>query len=419
LRFARDGGPARLYRAADLRDVEWRTTERVPPVRRAVGADLDQRLVYLIDAKGNLVAVDLDTRRVRAIVPGVERAALGPDGSLYLVDTANTVTQIAHRVPLRFRNPLARAPRALFATTSGTLLALPAQGDGMQVLAADRPASSVAMPAGAAAATAWGDVIAVAADDQVVLYETGSKGPPRTIDVDGHARAVLFSPSGHRLYVAQDEPKLLVIDRYTGDELHAIRLPGPATALRSDLYGAWLLVRPKGQDSTWVVDAATGRLVGSIASRWSADLPAVAPPATVVVRPGADVVGLDLSRPGFPEVGRVAGGGADLWMPLGWTPAAPKPETADSTAAPVDSTAPAPPERIYLQVSSSRNPSWASELADKIKAAGLPASVLPPGSGEDGYRVVLGPYATREAAEEAGRKVGMPSFILTAPDSAR
>ena len=31
--------------------------------------------------------------------------------------------------------------------------------------------------------------------------------------------------------------------------------------------------------------------------------------------------------------------------------------------------------------------------------------------------VVLGPYATREQAEETGRGIGMPSFVVTTQDS--
>jgi cell division septation protein DedD len=67
-------------------------------------------------------------------------------------------------------------------------------------------------------------------------------------------------------------------------------------------------------------------------------------------------------------------------------------------------------------VSSSRNPAWANELADKLKAAGLPSSVLPPKTGDDAYRVVLGPYATREQAEATGKSLGMPSFVITPQD---
>jgi cell division septation protein DedD len=71
---------------------------------------------------------------------------------------------------------------------------------------------------------------------------------------------------------------------------------------------------------------------------------------------------------------------------------------------------------VFLQVSSSQNPSWANELSERLKGAGLPASVLQPRRSDEAYRVVLGPYATREQAEETGRKIGMPSFIVTAQD---
>ncbi|MGH3993852.1 MAG: SPOR domain-containing protein, partial [Pseudonocardiaceae bacterium] len=72
---------------------------------------------------------------------------------------------------------------------------------------------------------------------------------------------------------------------------------------------------------------------------------------------------------------------------------------------------------VYLQVSSSQNPTWATELSQKLQGAGLPASVLEPKRSDEAYRVVLGPYPTREQAEEAGRKIGMPSFIVTAQEA--
>ena len=67
-------------------------------------------------------------------------------------------------------------------------------------------------------------------------------------------------------------------------------------------------------------------------------------------------------------------------------------------------------------MSSSQNPAWANELSAKLSAAGLPASVLTPRRSEEVYRVVLGPYATREQAEATGRKIGMPSFVVTAQE---
>jgi cell division septation protein DedD len=48
---------------------------------------------------------------------------------------------------------------------------------------------------------------------------------------------------------------------------------------------------------------------------------------------------------------------------------------------------------------------------DSLKLEGHPALVLDPLPGEDAYRVVVGPFASREGAEEAGRQLGRPSFI--------
>jgi hypothetical protein len=227
----------------------------------------------------------------------------------------------------------------------------------------------------------------------------------------------MFSPSGHRIYVAQAGGPLLVLDRFDGTLLHEIELPGPARELRGDMYGNWVLVRPEEKDSVWVIDVGTGKHIGSAAARWTDDLPAVAPPHTLLVRRGSDIVGLDLSAPGLTELGRVDGGAADFWLPIAWQPAQETqlPFEADSAALAAADTGPARPS-VYLQVSSSQNPTWANELSAKLGAAGLPASVLSPRRSEDVYRVVLGPYATREQAEATGRKIGMPSFIVTAQD---
>jgi len=109
---------------------------------------------------------------------------------------------------------------------------------------------------------------------------------------------------------------------------------------------------------------------------------------------------------------------------VGWSPERPEPIAADSTVLTADSIAlagdsTAGSARLYLQVSSSRNADWARELSEKISAAGVAATVLSPASGDDVYRVVVGPYATREQADSASRKLGMPSFVVSIPGSAR
>jgi septal ring-binding cell division protein DamX len=151
---------------------------------------------------------------------------------------------------------------------------------------------------------------------------------------------------------------------------------------------------------------------------WDDDLPAVVSPNTLLTRRGKQVVAVDLGAEGFPVRGTVEGGVADTWLPLTWHPPQEEnvPLTADSAAlaAAADSARAA---SVYLQVSSSQNPAWAEELSQKLRAAGLPAEVLKPARSDEAYRVVLGPYATREQAEETGRGIGMPSFVVTTQDS--
>jgi hypothetical protein len=409
---------ARLYRVPGLDSAAWKAAEKFPPVDRPIGAVPEQGLVFVLDRKNNVVGIDLDTRRVRTFLENVRYATLGPDGALYAVDTANSVTQLVRRTPVRFRSKLQGKPTALHGTMNGALLArLGGNRPALEFLGSDQAPTATPLPQGQVSPTFLGDLVAVAADTSVILYSPDqTKSKPRTIPIEGDARAVLFSPSGHRLYVARAAAPLLVLDRFEGTRLREIELPGPARALRGDLYGNWLLVQPEDGDSVWVIDIGTGKYLGSTAAKWTEDLPAVAPPHTLLVRRGADLVALDLSSSGFTQLGRIEGGASDFWLPIAWHPAEENelPIETDSMAAEADS-GPARPT-VYLQVSSSQNPTWASELSEKLRAAGLPASVLTPRRSEEAYRVVLGPYATREEAEQTGKKLGMPSFIVTAQD---
>jgi hypothetical protein len=421
LRLPQAGGQARLYRVPGLDESSWKEADKLPPMKRVVGTDLEQGIVYALDTKNNLVALDLESRRARTVLGQVREATVGPDGAVYAVDTSSTVTQIVRRSPVRFRTKLAGTSRGLFGTMNGALVALPAADRGQAVeLTPDQAQGRAALPPGGAAATYLGDLIAVAADSAVILYQPQAKAPVRTVEVSGRARAVAFSPSGHRLYIARGKSDIRVIDRFSGAALGEIELPGPARELRSDFLGGWLLARPERGDSVWVVNATAGTVAGTVATRWTADLPAVAGPRTLLVRAGGDVRALDLGGKTLTTAGAVAGGADDLWLPLSWLPVEEQQQLAaegtDTSAAASDSGAAVP--GIFLQVSSSRNPSWANELADKLKSAGLPASVLPPKSGEDAYRVVLGPYASRDQAEATSKSLGMPSFVITPQDQA-
>ena len=414
LRVPHDGGHALVYDVPDLNESSWEEKDRLPDIQRLVGPNEDQHVVYLLDTKNRLLGLDLRTERSSVVLDAVRLAAVSASGDLFAVDTAGSVIRVARRAPSRLRGTVPGSARAIYGTAAGEALVRTASGSaGLQVMTPEAVPSSVALPAGPSAASEWGDLVAVGTDTGLVLYAHEGLPPFRMVDVND-VQSLTFSPSGHRIYaLAKPADRLLVIDRFGRDVLDRIRLPGPAAELRTDRFGRWLLVRPSQGDSVWVVDPATGKVVGSAAGAWSADLPAVVDPNTLITRVGKDVVARDLSEPDFKETGRVAGGAADLWTPLAWSPGEPDAAESDTTSATSDGGTNAGPI-VYLQVSSSQNGDWAKELAGQLRGQGLPATVLPPRGSEDPYRVVLGPYHGRAAAEAAAQTLGRPSFIVPA-----
>src|SRR5438045_7063 len=111
------------------------------------------------------------------------------------------------------------------------------------------------------------------------------------------------------------------------------------------------------------------------------------------------------------EVGRVQRGAGDLWVLSSWLPRGVPAGPTGTAAAAAESTGTSSEGPLYVQVSTSQNPEWSGHLADDLTRAGLAARVLPPQHPDDGYRVVLGPYATREQAEVTGRRLGRPFWI--------
>ncbi|HMA40025.1 MAG TPA: SPOR domain-containing protein [Gemmatimonadales bacterium] len=410
IRVAANGGAAQLYRLPTL--APWPTPLRgkLPPVERVLGVDPEGAELFVRTAKREVLGLDLESGRVDTVATDVQRATLGPDGTVYAVDAKRRVTTWSRRVRLTWPHPLTSDPTDLFGASNERLVAT-VGGDqpALVIAAADQPQASRPLSSdGDVEASRWGDLVAVASDSGVTLLDPLGRREPGFVAIADHPRALLFSPSGHRVYVgSRSGLGLAVIDRYGLKEIDGVALPTPAAALRLDPFGQWLLARPSVGDTVWVVDLPIKQLVGGLPTPWLVDLPTVAPDGSLLVRRGNDVVAV---RPdSLLETGRVSDGASDLWVATSWAPRGAAAGAAAGTAAAADSAGAEGP--LYVQVSVSRNQTWSQQMADELIRAGLPAKVLAPVSADEGYRVVLGPYPTRDQAEVIGRKLGRPYWI--------
>ena len=424
LRLPRKGGAVRAYRLPTLTELPNAVRGRLPPIAQAIGLDPESELVFVTTDKGVLLSVDLETGRVDSLAAAIVLAALGPDQTLFAVDNKHRVISVARRVRLTWPQPLPAVPHELFGAADQRLVAVlpgdPARPSTLRLVtfAADQPPAARPMPLGGdVAATRWGDLVAVASDSGVLLIDPLARRDPTFIALPDHPRALAFSASGHRIYVGRSTGAgLAVLDRYEREEMDGVALPTPASTLRLDSFGRWLLARPSIGDSVWVVDLPVKTLVGSVATSWDADLPTVTPDGSLVVGQGNDVVAY---RPdSLKETGRVSGGNGDIWLFTTWrSRGGYRGAFADAQAgAPTgagDAAAPGGGSEgpLYVQVSTSQNEAWSTEMAQQLSRAGLAARVLPPKGPDDGYRVVLGPYPTRDQAEAIGRKLGRPFWI--------
>ena len=425
IRLPHGGGIVEAFDPDSLGDPIWTSRTAVPRIREVVGVNAEARLLWVVDTAKNLVAVDLESRGLRQFATGVESAAMVPNGSIYVLGAGRRVARYQSGLPTQYKTGLPVAPVFQTGTLGDRYVALlgtkPRQ---LVVLSPERQLHPTIVPDGEAAATYWGELVAVTSAQGVALYQTDDPFTARTVPTRGKARHLVFSPSAHRIYVAYDDRTIDVIDRYSLDRIASITLPGQPSEIRTDGSGRWLLGRPRTGDSVWVVDLATNRLAGTMAAGWSDDLPTVAGATTFLGRQEDDLVATSLAATPR-EVGRIPGGAVDRWVVTPWLPkdrqslAAAVAESAlvaqDSLLVVADTEPTAAADRLFLQVSSSQSAEWSRDFAKQLSAAGFPAKVIDPTTADEGYRVIIGPYGTREAAEETGRKLGRPYFILTNP----
>lgn len=404
-------GDTRLYVLPGLDEAAWRFRTPTLRVERVVGFSREQDQVYLLSPDSELVALDLTAGRARTVDSSVTAAVLGPTGRLHLVHRDGTVGAIEYRSVSSWPARLdSTALFSLWGAGGGRLLAAVPNDSGTGLFAAtsSKPPASHQLPRGALAVSYWGDVVVVTVDSGLVQLDPFNASRGTFTRLQPPPTSVAVAPAGHRLYAAGPDGKLAEIDRFEGEVLDRLELPGPVRELRIDPLGRMLLARPAEGDSLWVVDLAELDLLATLPGPWREDLPTVAPNGTLLLIQGADLVAV--SPDSFVVIGRVSGGARDLWLAAAWDPRRPSLQLVSDTAA---TQAVQPDQELYVQVSSTSNEAWAQDLARSLRSAGMQATVLPPSTEEDRYRVVLGPFPTREAAEAIGRKLGKPFWIFT------
>ncbi len=320
-------------------------------------------------------------------------ATLGPTGTPYLVRADGTIGRVSRRTVIEW-------------STRAEPLPSTEEGDRWLMSLADgRPTVMQRIPQGQISIASWGDVAVVSTDSGLAVFDPADTAGAQFRRLRPAPGPVAVSPAAHHIYTVDVEGELLVYDRFELRRLRSLRMPGTATDLRGDPLGRLLLIRAAGEETIWVVDTVRWELVATLEGSWDTDLPIVTPDGTVLARQRDDVVAV-VGEP-YAVSDRVDGGAGDLWLAAAWDPRRPMLQVMqDSVPEPAPGGG-----AFFVQVSSTRNNAWAEDFAQNLRRAGMAASVLTPQDVDDLYRVVLGPFPTREAAEVVSRQLGLPSWI--------
>ena len=346
----------------------------------------------------------------------------------------------------------------------GSLLVL-ADRDGGSILWKIHPpdksvSDSTLLPrVGRAIGTQLGDRVYFTVDSGLVGLRTRDLEPVPSVRLDRPVRALATTPSGDRLYVATgSDGQIVIFDRYTHRTEAQLRAPGEVEALRMDPMGRYVLARAAGGDSAWVFAVGTDKLLGSVKTQWRDDLPTVTPDGSIALLDGSDVRLVDGTSLSGRD--RIAKGGNDSWLFIAWNGFRPRspgldepvtfgydtavevPDWSTDTGsavsegslarrdsgrtrgAPRPATRPsAPGDRpgendsreagFTVQFAAVRSSDAAREVAGGIGSSGSTKArvIATERAGVTIYRVVMGPFPTRDQAEKAARATGKPYWI--------
>lgn len=463
LRVPRAGGVARAYVYPALDSAVWRSGGTVPAIDRVLAFDPDGGVIAFVDAKGRPGRLDL---RLGSVATSGGKLALtglasADAGDIYGLASGKVTRLTPTGGSWNFETP--RGTRGVVPQPDGSIVVVAARGDSTAVWRVRPPDTrlrdSIVLPRTTQAIpTQLGDRVYFVGARALYALRTRDLEPAAPLPLAGEVSDLVTTPSGDRVYVALDgQGEVQVIDRYREAIVGTISLPGAVRALRMDALGRYLLARPARGDSVWIVALGTSRVLGAERTAWRDDLPFVAPDGSVALARGADVVFVDAET--LAERRRVPGGAGDFWHLVLWNgfrqrrgtsdepPVFARRDTAADSAATdslgadssataiagafagtivpttpepaVDST-PAPPPAPA--VATGYTLSFAA-LAEEARARALASQIIVDGerarvvtssvAGTPVYRVVMGPFRTREDAERRGRAAARDFWVYS------
>jgi hypothetical protein len=438
LRVPRGGGTGRVYAYPNLDSAVW-TLDEAPSLDRVLAFDADAGTIAYVDAKGFPGRIDLrETDVAKASKAKLTSLSSANGTDIFGINPKGEIVRLnPNGGDWHFKPPV--PARSVFAQPNGELIVAANKGAQTLVWKVRPPddviQDSTVLPlSGRAVRTQVGDRIYFTVDSGLVGVKAKDLSPVGAVQLESRVRALAPTPSGDRIYIATADSGISVVDRYSGNVGTAVVLPAPPADIRMDALGRYLIARFPKADSAWVIAIGTNRLVGAVPTRWEADLPAVTPDGNLAVLGAKDVTLMDPEKLGVKST--VAGGAKDFWYFFAWdgfkpraqgldqpvtfpsdsdanaaasstassTTTSPVPGGLGDSASAVAPTANAPQTGFTVSFAALLSEDKAQQLANTIMVGGNTAHVVSTSTaGSPIFRVVMGPFATREEANKIGR----------------
>jgi hypothetical protein len=416
------------------------TVDEAPAIDRVLAFDPDAGSIAVVDSKGFAGRLDLRETDVSKAARTKLTSLSSANGSdIYGINAKGEIVRL-NPSGSGWKFKPAIPARAVFAQPNGDLI-ISANKGAQTLVWKVRPPDDVAQDsavlplAGRGVRTQLGDRIYFTVDSGVVGVKSKDFSPVGAVQLPSRVRVLAPTPSGDRLYIAtMADSGISIVNRYTERVESGIKLPLPPADLRMDALGRYLLARFPQRDSAWVIELGSNRLVGAVPTRWQTDLPTVTPDGRLALLGAKDVTLMDPEK--LTVKSTLSDGAKDFWYFFAWDGFRPRTQgldqpvtfpgdsvAADSlrdtlssipgitpdtarTAPPPAVVDPARPTSTGFVVSFAAllSEANAQQVANAINVGGTQAHVVSSTTGGSPiFRVVMGPFPTRQEAEKIGR----------------